>query len=117
MAKADIDVFGRRYSVACAPGQEERLTALGRDLDTRVRKIAEAVGDVGDDRLLLVAALSLLDELDAAKAAPTAELEAEITTIFTGAAQRLEALIDRIAARASILSLPSGAPGDLPHAE
>ena len=116
--QADIEIFGRRYSVACAPGQEARLNELGLELDARVSKIAEAVGDVGDDRLLLVAALSLLDELTAAKAAPTAALEAEIATVFTGAAQRIDALIDRITARATILPAPPPEQaGDPPHAE
>jgi len=103
VAKADIDILGRRFSVACAPGQEARLTGLGMALDARVRKIAGAVGDVGEERLLLIAALSLLDELEAAKAAPTAELEAEVAKVFAGAAQRIDAMIDRIAARSTIL--------------
>ena len=36
MAKADIKIKGRSYSVACAPGQEERLVALSRRLQLRV---------------------------------------------------------------------------------
>lgn len=118
MAKADIDIFGKRYSVACAPGQEARLSELGTELDARVRRIAEAVGDVGEDRLLLVAALSLLDELGAAKAAPTAELEGEVARIFLSAANRIDAMIDRVAARAAILpDLPTDTAGDPPHAQ
>ncbi|MEO0465268.1 MAG: cell division protein ZapA [Pseudomonadota bacterium] len=118
MAKADIEVFGRRYSVACAPGQESRLMDLGVQLDARINKIAEAVGDVGDDRLLLVAALSLLDELEAAKAAPTAELEAEMARVLSSAATRIDAVIDRVISRSSILPeppKPNG--GDTDHAQ
>jgi len=66
VAKAEVVFRQKVYSVACAPGQEERLQALGVDLDQRVEAIAAAVGDIGDQRLLLIAALALLDELDAA---------------------------------------------------
>jgi cell division protein ZapA len=67
MAKADIVIRDQTYAIACAPGQEDRLLALSKDLDARVIQIADAVGDVGDHRLLLIAALSLLDELEAAR--------------------------------------------------
>ncbi len=102
MAKADIQVYGRAYTVACAPGQEQRLTQLGQDLDARLRKIAVAVGDVGEDRLLLVAALSLLDELDAAKGstgATVGEVEARAAAILETAVDRVEAIVERAEAR------------------
>lgn len=67
MAKADILIQGRRFSIACAPGQEKRIAKLGEQLDNRLTSIAAAVGDIGEDRLLLIAALALLDELDAAR--------------------------------------------------
>lgn len=98
MAKADITVNNRRYSVACAPGQEGKLAGLGVRLDKRVRNIAEAVGDIGEARLLLVAALSLLDELDAKSAiAPSpqvdvAAVEAKAASALSDAAARIDAL-------------------------
>jgi len=54
MAKADIQLRGRSYSIACAPGQESRIEALSKQLDARVTQIAGAVGDIGDERLLLI---------------------------------------------------------------
>ncbi|MEM1086728.1 MAG: cell division protein ZapA [Pseudomonadota bacterium] len=99
MAKADVQIRGRQYSIACAPGREERLVTLSRQLDERVESIARAVGNVGDDRLFLVAALSLLDELDAASrgvavaAAPELGRAAEA---LSNAAERITALAQRI---------------------
>ena len=58
MAKADIQLRGRSYSIACAPGQESRIEALSKQLDARVTQIAGAVGDIGDERLLLITALA-----------------------------------------------------------
>ena len=99
MAKADITIRGRDYSVACAPGQEARLVALSRNLDKRVQQIAEAVGDIGEARLLLVAALSLLDELDAAHQGSPADLsQQKAASALVDAAARIEALAERIEA-------------------
>jgi len=101
MAKADITIRGRSYSVACAPGQEDRLIALSRQLDGRVEGIAGAIGNIGDDRLLLIAALALLDELDAAQRAQAANAGPDIARAaeaLSDTATRIEALAARIEA-------------------
>lgn len=99
MAKADIKLRGRSYSVACAPGQETRLTALSLQLDARVEEIAKAVGNIGDDRLLLIASLALLDELDAAHRAQAAAAGPDVQRAahaLADTATRIEALAARI---------------------
>jgi cell division protein ZapA len=100
MSKADIEISGHLYSVACAAGQEARLQALGAQLDTRVKKISEAVGDIGEARLLLVASLALLDELDMARRAGPAppETEQKASSALIDAAARIEAIASRIEA-------------------
>lgn len=100
MAKADISLRGRAFSIACAPGQEARIQGLSEQLNARVEKIAEAVGNIGDERLLLIAALAMLDELDAARGATHVSPEdAEKTvTSITNVATRIEALVARIEA-------------------
>ena len=98
MAKADITLRGRNYSIACAPGQENRIVALSHQLDARVKHIASAVGDIGEDRLLLITALALLDELDAARRAsgtsPATEQKAAET--MATMAEKIEALAARL---------------------
>ena len=99
MAKAAITIRGREYAVACAPGQEARLVELSRRLDKRVRQIADAVGDIGEARLLLVAALALLDELDAARRSTPADLrQQKAASALSDAAARIEALARRVEA-------------------
>ncbi|MCR9268841.1 MAG: cell division protein ZapA [Henriciella sp.] len=101
MAKADIKIRDRNYSVACAPGQEERLVALSRQLDARVQDISRAVGNIGDDRLLLIASLALLDELDASHRAQAAAAGPDIeraAQALNDTATRIEALAARIEA-------------------
>ena len=68
MAKAEIEVLGKRYVVGCAPGEEALLAGLGARLDKRVREIERAAGSLGTERLLIAAALSFLDDIDAARA-------------------------------------------------
>ena len=67
MGKVHIIVNNRGYDVACDDGQESQVTELGQDLARRVDKIAHSVGQIGDARLLLMAALLVSDELTTAK--------------------------------------------------
>ena len=97
MAKADITLRGKLYSVACAPGQEDRLVQLSRQLDTRIDHIVGAVGEIGDDRLLLVASLALLDELDEARRSQNDHQDMQaLTQTITSAAARIESLAQRL---------------------
>ena len=74
--KAEMTIGGRRFVVGCAPGQEDRLKELGRRFDARVQELVEAMGDLGAERLFLMASLTLMDEAEGraypAPAAPAA---------------------------------------------
>jgi cell division protein ZapA len=98
VAKADITLRGRSFSIACAPGQEMRVQRLAEQLDARVGQIADAVGDIGDERLLLITALALLDELDGAKRGVSArpDTEARAVELLLTMASRVEALAARL---------------------
>ncbi len=63
MATVTVEVNGRPYSVGCADGQEDRVRQLARQFDDHVRQIARDVGQVGELRLFLMAALLVSDEL------------------------------------------------------
>ena len=73
MAQVTITINNRPYTVACEDGQEPRLQELAESLDREVAGLARAVGQIGDSRLLVISGLSLIDRLDAAPAAPSAE--------------------------------------------
>ena len=98
MAKADITLRGRNFSIACAPGQEMRIQGLAGQLDARVGQIAGAVGDIGDERLLLITALALLDELDSARRGVSArqDTEASAAELLLAMASGVEALAARL---------------------
>ncbi len=66
MAQITVTINGRSYEVACDDGQEEHVTRLGRYVEKKVAELAGQVGQVGDTRLLVMAALMLTDELSEA---------------------------------------------------
>lgn len=102
MPKVTLSINGRPYDVTCDPGQEEHVQALGRDIDERVGQLAESVGQVGDNRLLLMAALLISDELETTRAsANDAALRAGEAESARAAEQveRTARRIDAIAAR------------------
>lgn len=82
MPDISFTIAQRPYTLRCAPGQEARLEAAAADLGGRVAELEARAGAGDDRRLLVIAALELLDALNEAEAAksgaaaPTAELEA-----------------------------------------
>jgi cell division protein ZapA len=67
MAVVNLLINGHAYPVACDSGEEERLRELGDYIDRRVQALVKEVGaQVGDTRLILMAALLIADELSEA---------------------------------------------------
>ncbi len=64
MAKINITVNGRRYALGCDDGEEARLQVLGQKLDKRVKDLANQFGQIGDLRLMVMAGITMLDELE-----------------------------------------------------
>lgn len=62
MATVTVEVNGRAYPVGCEDGQEAHVTTLAHQFDTQVREVAAQVGQVGELRLFLMAALLTADE-------------------------------------------------------
>ena len=68
MAEVDIRVNGRDYRVTCEDGQEDRLNQLAAYFDRHVSDLAAELGQIGDERLMLLSALTICDELFETKA-------------------------------------------------
>lgn len=69
MAQVTVTLNGRKYRLTCGDGEEPRLLALAEHLSGHVERLAVEFGQVGSDRLLLMAALHIADELFDARAA------------------------------------------------
>jgi cell division protein ZapA len=84
MSEVALQIGGRTYRVACAAGEEERVTRLGATISEKVASIGNPTGP--DAQNLLFAALLLADEVQesresgsASNAGHTADREADIT--------------------------------------
>ena len=63
MANIDIEVAGRRYSVACRDGEEEHLRSVAAEVDRRAQDATAALGSLTETRQLLFAALLIADDI------------------------------------------------------
>ncbi len=63
MPSVEIRVNGRPYAVSCDAGKEEHIKRLAAYIDEKVKELAKSIGQVGESRLLLLAGLTLADEL------------------------------------------------------
>ncbi len=53
--------------MACDEGQEDHLVRLAYDIDTRITQLRSAFGEIGDQRLVVMAAITISDELAEAR--------------------------------------------------
>jgi cell division protein ZapA len=63
MGQVSVPVNGRSYAITCEDGQETRIRRLAQYVDAKVAEFVGSVGQVGEARLLLLAALVVADEL------------------------------------------------------
>jgi cell division protein ZapA len=63
MASINATIAGRQFRLACEDGQEDHLQALARELDERIEGLRKKFGEIGDTRLIVMAALMVSDEL------------------------------------------------------
>ena len=63
MSHINVTINGRQYRMACEEGQEVRLLKLAESLESRVEQLRGKFGEIGDQRLTVMAALTVCDEL------------------------------------------------------
>jgi len=63
MAEVTMTLNGRTYRLECDDGEEDHLLGLSGMVGDRLRTHQQQFGQVGDDRLLLMTALTIADEL------------------------------------------------------
>lgn len=62
MAQVNVTISGKTYRMACDDGEEERLTSLAERLNTSIEQLRARFGDIGDQRLTVMAAITLADQ-------------------------------------------------------
>jgi cell division protein ZapA len=77
MAPVTVTINGRQYRMACEDGEEDHLTRLADEFNQRVEQLRGNFGEIGDSRLLVMAAITISDEVAEAKKR-IARLEGEL---------------------------------------
>jgi cell division protein ZapA len=116
MGQVSIIVAGRSYRMSCDDGEEDHLEELGRRYDAAIDELRTVFGEIGDQRLMVMAAVLMTDRLDEAeKKIETLEGEldklrgssksavaqyenqyARLARALDNAAERVESLADRL---------------------
>lgn len=104
MAQVDVAINGQNYRIACEEGQQDHLRQLAEDVDGRIVELVEAMGQIGELRLLVMVSMLMADELHESaetagagngangRDAAEAEAEAEMARGIDAAAQRIETI-------------------------
>jgi cell division protein ZapA len=116
MSQVNVTISGKTYRMACDDGQEAHLQSLGDRLNQTIELLRTRFGEIGDQRLTVMAAITLADQfsesdrrlrqlesevagLEEARAALIERQDAAEATLATAldtAASRLESLAHRL---------------------
>ncbi len=67
MPQVVVTIAGRTYRMNCDEGEEAHIESLARSVDAKIADLRDAFGEIGDQRIVVMAALTLADELFSAK--------------------------------------------------
>jgi cell division protein ZapA len=121
MAQVTISVMGRTYRMACEDGQEDHLTGLAAGFEKIIGELRGSFGEIGDQRLMVMAAILIMDRLRDAEerleraghdlrdvresrrdtVARMESMEENVAILLESAAERIENLARRIVRKAS----------------
>lgn len=94
MPEVNVEINGRKYRMACEEGQQGHLIGLAERFDRQVEALKGAVGEIGDNRLTVMAGIAVVDELAEAERR-IAELERDVQ-VLTEAGQEIAGEIEAL---------------------
>ena len=62
MVNVNIQFNGKDYLLSCDEGQEDGLKELANYLDTKYDELKSNLGNIGENKLLLITAIKIIDE-------------------------------------------------------
>ena len=62
MANITIKFNGKEFLLSCEDGQEEHLDELSLQLNNRFNKLKNDLGNIGENKLLLITSIKIMDE-------------------------------------------------------
>ncbi|WP_428672374.1 cell division protein ZapA [Roseibium sp.] len=63
MAQISVTINGKSFRMACDDGEEDRLTGLAARFDGWISELKGAFGEIGDQRLTVMAGIMATDQL------------------------------------------------------
>ncbi|MGX7952439.1 cell division protein ZapA [Tsuneonella sp. HG249] len=96
MSEVSLQIGGRTYRVACAPGEEAQVKRLGATIADKLAALGNPTGP--DSQNLLFAALLLADEVHEARENGGKLDRAEATPLDAGLQAERDRLIERVSA-------------------
>lgn len=63
MPEVNVEINGRKYRMACEEGQEPHLLGLAERFNKSIDGLKDTFGEIGDNRLTVMAGIAVLDEL------------------------------------------------------
>ena len=63
MPEVNVDINGRKYRMACEEGQEAHLLGLADRFNKHIDAFKGTFGEIGDNRLTVMAGIAVMDEL------------------------------------------------------
>ncbi len=64
MPSVNVVINGKNYRMACDEGQENHLIALAEKFDGHVNQLKGSFGEIGDQRLTVMAGVMVTDKID-----------------------------------------------------
>jgi cell division protein ZapA len=77
VGQISISLLGRTYTLRCTDGEEARLLELSGMVSRRVEAVGLEFGQIGDDRILLLTAMLMADEIDLLRGQLAADTHAQ----------------------------------------
>ena len=113
MSQVSVTIDGRKYRLACNEGEEARLESLAGTIDEKIGEMRKTFGEIGDQRLVIMAALTLADSLAEARDEATAQRKRSddaderanaLALKLDALGSRLESVAARLGGRSRLLS-------------
>lgn len=94
MAQVNLTVNGRVYRMACEDGEEDHVAELGARFNAAIDELRGALGEIGDQRLMVMAGILMTDRLDDAerRLKPIQQEVRELKDSRTNSAMRIDSL-------------------------
>jgi cell division protein ZapA len=62
VGQVNVTINGKHYRMACDDGEEAHLSALAERLNASIEALRERFGEIGDQRLTVMAAITFADQ-------------------------------------------------------